>query len=97
MRQIRYGVFETNSSSVHTLTVCSTEEYEGWENGELVYDIHKEELVSKDSINKERIKKGYLTYNEYDEQYEDCEYFEKTYITKNGEKIVAFGYCGYES
>lgn len=97
MRQIRYGVFETNSSSVHTLTMCSKEEYKDWENGELVYDIYKAKLVSKDFINEEeRIKEGYLSYNEYDERYEDCEYFEKTYVTKNGEEIVAFGYYGFE-
>ena len=27
-RQIRRGVFETNRSSVHSLTMCSGEEYE---------------------------------------------------------------------
>lgn len=26
-RQIRRGVFETNSSSVHSLTMCSDDEY----------------------------------------------------------------------
>lgn len=28
--QIRQGVFETNSSSVHSLTMCSSEEYKKW-------------------------------------------------------------------
>lgn len=51
MRQVRYGVFESNSSSTHTLTICSKEEYESWQCGELVYDSWKEKLVSKDSIN----------------------------------------------
>lgn len=27
-KQIRRGVFETNSSSVHSLTMCSSDEYE---------------------------------------------------------------------
>ena len=36
-RQIRRGVFETNSSSVHSLTMCSGEEYKKWENGEILY------------------------------------------------------------
>lgn len=30
MIQIRFNVFETNSSSVHTLTVCTKEQYEAW-------------------------------------------------------------------
>lgn len=36
MRQIRFGVFETNSSSVHTLTVCTEEEYKKYMCGELL-------------------------------------------------------------
>ena len=30
-RQIRRGVFETNSSSTHSITMCSNKEYEKWE------------------------------------------------------------------
>lgn len=37
-RQIRRGVFETNSSSTHSLTMCSEEEFEQWKNGELLFD-----------------------------------------------------------
>ena len=36
-RQIRRGVFETNSSSVHSLTMCSGEEYKKWGKGEVLY------------------------------------------------------------
>jgi hypothetical protein len=32
---IRHSVFETNSSSTHTLTICSDDEYERFKNGEL--------------------------------------------------------------
>ena len=35
MKQIRRNVFETNSSSTHSITMCSKDEYEKWENGEL--------------------------------------------------------------
>ena len=35
MRQIRQGVFETNSSSVHTLTMCTKSDYDKWERGEV--------------------------------------------------------------
>lgn len=37
-RQIRRGVFETNSSSTHSLTMCSEEEFEKWKNGEILFD-----------------------------------------------------------
>ncbi len=32
-RQIRRGVFETNSSSTHSLTMCSKKEYDEFEKG----------------------------------------------------------------
>ena len=44
-RQIRRGVFETNSSSVHSITMCSSDEYDKWTKGEFVYDIYKEKLI----------------------------------------------------
>lgn len=37
-RQIRTNVFETNSSSVHSLTMCTQEEYDKWEKGEMWFD-----------------------------------------------------------
>lgn len=37
MKQIRRGVFETNSSSVHSITMCSKEEYDKWNSGEVLY------------------------------------------------------------
>lgn len=32
MRTIRRGVFETNSSSVHSLTIMTKKDYDGWTN-----------------------------------------------------------------
>ena len=37
-KQIRRGVFETNSSSTHSLTMCSEEEFEQWKKGEVLFD-----------------------------------------------------------
>ena len=37
-RQIRRSVFESNSCSTHSLTMCSEEEFEQWKNGELLFD-----------------------------------------------------------
>lgn len=36
MKKVRHGVFETNSSSVHTLTICTDEQYGLYMNGELL-------------------------------------------------------------
>ena len=38
MINIRFGTFETNSSSTHSLCICTEDEYEKWKNGEMVYD-----------------------------------------------------------
>lgn len=35
MLQIRHGVFETNSSSTHSITICMKSDYEKWKNGEV--------------------------------------------------------------
>lgn len=34
-RQIRQGVFETNSSSVHSITMCTQNEFDDWKNGKV--------------------------------------------------------------
>lgn len=52
-KQIRRGVFETNSSSVHSLTMCSSDEYEKWEIGELLYWEDKDKFVSREEAIKE--------------------------------------------
>ena len=45
MRQVRRGTFETNSSSVHTLTICTEDEFNKWICGELMLDTYNDELV----------------------------------------------------
>ncbi len=37
MRQIRRGVFETNSSSVHSITMCTGEEFEKFRSGDVLH------------------------------------------------------------
>lgn len=49
-RQIRRGVFETNSSSVHSLTMCTAEEYRKWENGEVLYWEDKDKFGTREDI-----------------------------------------------
>ena len=47
-RQIRQGVFETNSSSTHTISIVDKTEYDKWLNDELLYNIEKEKMLSLD-------------------------------------------------
>lgn len=45
MLQIRHGVFETNSSSTHSITICKKSEYDAWKNGELLFDYWDEKFI----------------------------------------------------
>lgn len=95
-RVIRRGVFETNSSSVHSLTMCSDEEWKAWERGKLVFDYIGDELIPLDN---ENMKPFYHTFKEMIESYwfrDGLRTFHKDYKTEDGEVVHAFGYYGYE-
>ena len=47
MRQIRRGVFETNSSSTHSLTICTEDQFNDWKAGKIFYDSYNEEFCEK--------------------------------------------------
>ena len=49
-RQIRFGVFETNSSSTHSLQICTKDEFNRWVDGELLLDSYNDNFVTADSI-----------------------------------------------
>lgn len=107
MKQIRRSVFETNSSSVHSLTILPEDQFEKFKRGEMLLDSWKHKLISKEDalkeINKydkdftiEDLKNGhddYRTYNNIGGDY--YETFEEYHTTKGGDKIVVFGYYGY--
>lgn len=134
MISVRKNVFETNSSSTHSITMCSENEYDKWKSGELFYKrwdekfYTKEQIIEKAKARKkecmEKQEKGESIYRyeekylqaetdeelykvEYDEDeyqnfedfwnYVECEYetFEDSYTTESGEKIIVFGYHGY--
>lgn len=100
IRQIRNGVFETNSSSTHSLTMCSAEEYERWKKGELLFKTWSDTFVEKTSLTQEQLndlEEGELddfkSYSEYwDNDY--LEGFQDSYTTKTGEQVIAFGMYG---
>jgi hypothetical protein len=49
-RQIRRGVFETNSSSTHSLTMCSRDTYSKWERGEVYRHSWRENFKTREEI-----------------------------------------------
>ena len=75
MKSIRIGVFETNSSSTHSLTICSKAEYEAWKNGDVLFSIVSKKFMTMDEVKAEwekdtenSRKKGY-SYSETIEEY----------------------------
>lgn len=63
-RQVRRGVFETNSSSVHSLTICDADTFKKWKNGELLYDKMQGEFIEPvlelSDSQKEKAKESYI-------------------------------------
>ena len=92
-RQIRRGVFETNSSSVHSITMCMKSDYDRWVNGELYWDRWNRCFVSKKVVEQSNDKEDYYSYKRYRDEIE-YEYFYKEFITPNNDMVVSFGYYG---
>lgn len=104
--QIRNQVFETNSSSTHSLCMISKNIMEEWKSGELYYLPENKSFITKEEY--EDLHKGKPVYNSWGsvpltmEQYFDgewCTYmyetFRESYTTDNNEVIYAFGHHGY--
>ena len=86
--QIRHGVFETNSSSTHSLSIISKEQSDLLDKGELYIDGYSLEIITKEKVNeqwedlqkrvscykdKEAFRKKYLCALTMDEFEEFCE------------------------
>ena len=111
MKTIRKGVFETNSSSTHSICICTDEELEAWQNNEIFWNygndfITKEELINHcrqldiPDTDEEIIEDIIRNPREYDvETYEsfgeDYEIDSTDYLTPKGEHINIFCYYGY--
>lgn len=99
--QIRQGVFETNSSSTHALTICTQEEWDKLQSGEyLVNECCINDIISKDDPKAISDPDGwgsyYVTYEElYDRSY--YEFFTRHFKTPSGDEMVAWGFYGYDS
>jgi uncharacterized protein (UPF0305 family) len=77
MRQVRNGVFETNSSSVHSITMCMKSDYDKWVNGELYWDRWSNKFVTKEVVEKfieklrEEFREDNPDYVQGDEEWEE--------------------------
>lgn len=131
-RQVRRGVFETNSSSTHSLTMCLKSDYDRWESGEVLlftgsgwsypednkpqknHFYTKEEAIAFEKVSKYPPDED-LDWNDedrvmdmlHDNEWFDSDYywndycseyetFEDNLTTPSGDKVITFGYYGYD-
>lgn len=97
MFKIRKGLFETNSSSTHSLTMCTKEDYGKWEKGE-VYFCTDGKFYTKEEVIDELCKDKYykqdrenlesLSDKDFDEHVKDFDYY--TYDNYNDEYLEEF-------
>ena len=52
-KQIRRGVFETNSSSVHSITMCTRSDFDRWTDGELLFWEDEKKFGTKKELIKD--------------------------------------------
>lgn len=102
-RQIRYGVFETNSSSVHSLVVCTKEEFEKFKEGELYLDdyynvfLDPQKADSQYASDREMKEDGvFKNYAEWIKSQEWYDTFCQNYTSPSGDELVMFGYYGHD-
>ena len=92
MISIRKNVFETNSSSTHSICICTEEDFKKWEKGEKLWDYYSDKLVDTSEVpEEERDTYDYRSFEFEDEYLEWCE---KRFTTPSGDKMVAFGLYG---
>ena len=101
---VRRGVFETNSSSSHSLTIVDKQTFEDWKSGKLLYCEYgakgeqfvpfNESLIA-DQDSYVEVWTYEMFQNMYDYGMDGMEAFEQEETMPSGEKVVAFGYYGY--
>ena len=95
MIQIRRNLFETNSSSTHSLTMCTEADWLNWERGNIVYDEWLEVFISKKQA-EEKMKETidghryFFSPEKYFDYVKDNLGYDT--FTKRFRGIIAFGY-----
>lgn len=122
MRVVRKGVFETNSSSVHSLTIVPNDEkYEKFIDGEMFLSENEDKFLTKEEVisiiinnkwckitreefenmsdrefEQEAADYEYYSLDKYNSMCDCYEQFLDKFTTPSGDKMIAFGYSGYD-
>ena len=103
-KQVRMGVFETNSSSIHSLCIVSEEEMNDWKDGKTAFCNWTKEFKEVENLQEVPGREGryedsegdeFQSYDVYFDDYE-LESYEESYTTKHGDTVYAFGKYGHD-
>ncbi len=102
MIQVRKGVFETNSSSTHCITICSEELYNKWRDGKAFLDRYGDRIVDASELTEEDtgpdengVLARYITIEEFYNAIND-ESVEKVFTDSNNVNHVAIAYTIFQ-
>lgn len=96
-KQIRRSVFETNSSSTHTLTIATKKQFEAWKKNELYLDKWNNRFIVLNEETQKQHSEGYDDMETYEEYWSgNYENFVQSFITPSGDNMIVFGYYGYD-
>lgn len=108
MKQIRLGVFETNSSSTHSMVIGTTEQIAKWKAGELFVDGYEEcatvfktakqldEMETKATKENKFYRVNWVTGDGWEDLNGSLDRDSHTFVTPNGDKMVAVVAYGYD-
>ena len=90
--QKRLGVFETNSSSSHSVCIYEKSEWDKFVAGELIYDDYNGDFIPLELMDKDADEYRYI---DYDRFFDDKEIETAEYTTKHGDEIIAVSEYSY--
>lgn len=95
MKQIRQSIFETNSSSTHSITIASKKDFDDWVSGRVVFKRYEKDKFVELKNDEKESDFSCESFDRYKST--DTSYFEKHFTTESGDKIVAFGTYGCQN
>ena len=108
MIQVRENVFETNSSSTHSLVIAKKSEFEDFKAGKSIYCQYSAgpfeggKFYAKAEVdawaNENEDDYDEWDFQDYDEFFDNeyLESYEEEYTTEYGDELVIFGNYGYD-
>lgn len=101
MRQIRCNIFESNSSSVHTLTICMKEDYNKWIKGEVYlnnfYGVSNSPYKDKKFVTRDEALHIILKSNWMPDDFPDNEDWNKEEVQSYIDEILEDDFIKYDN